>query len=91
MIHKNKLLTLVLLLVLLVSSSASAIGIFVWQHDNNLTSYDPVLRITTTVTNSVTRTLDQLGMRYTLGRELPEDLDRYDVVITCLSFFCEGG
>lgn len=89
--QKTKFFGIALLLVLMISSSAGAIEIFVWQHDNNLTTYDPVLRINTTVTNSVTRTLNQLGMSYTLNRELPDDLDRYDVVITCLSFFCEGG
>ena len=81
-----------LLLFVLLAGGAQAIEIFVWQHDNDLRVADPVLRASLTATEAVTRTLDQLDIDYTLNRNLPDSdsLGYYDVVITCLSFFCPG-
>jgi len=81
---------MIVLLALMLVGSAQAIEIFVWRHDNNLTVADPVLNATITATAAVTRTLDQLQMRYTLNNVLPDNLSDYDVVITCLSFYCPG-
>jgi len=85
-----KQLCMILLLTLFISTSASAVDIFVWQHDNNLMVADPVLGGNLTATQAVTRTLDAEDIDYTINRELPENLVEYDVVITCLSFFCPG-
>ena len=80
----------VLLLILFASTTASAVDIFVWQHDNALTVADPVIGGNLTATQAVTRTLDAEDIDYTLNRTLPDNLSEYDVVITCLSFYCPG-
>ena len=78
-----------LFLVLLLAGGVQAVNIFVWQHDNGQTAYDQVFRQNLTATQSVTRTLDELEMDYTLNRSLPEDLSNYDLMMTCLSWYCD--
>ncbi|MBT3232709.1 MAG: hypothetical protein HN356_07830 [Calditrichaeota bacterium] len=85
-----KQLCLILLLTVFISTTASAVEIFVWQHDNNLAVADPVIGGNLTATQAVTRTLDAEDIDYTLNRQLPDNLAEYDVVITCLSFYCPG-
>jgi len=84
------ILGLVLLTALLLVGQSYAIEIFVWQHDNQLRVADPVLRTTITATDAVRRTLDLNNIDYDTNTELPEDLDQYDVIMTCLSFYCPG-
>ena len=81
---------LALLMTFLLTGGVQAISIFVWQHDNNQRVPDPVLRSNLTVTESVTRTLDALDIEFDTDRDLPDNLGQYDVVITCLSFYCPG-
>ena len=83
-------LGLVLFLTVLLPSKSEATEIFLWEHDNGLTVADQVLRATITATESVARTLNQLEIDYTRSRILPDDLSQYDVVMTCLSFYCPG-
>ncbi|MFH0765774.1 MAG: hypothetical protein V2A61_05080 [Calditrichota bacterium] len=90
MIPLRKLIMCALVIVLAAAVQVPALEIFVWQHDNGLTVADPVLGGALTATQAVTRTLDQLRMSYTLDGALPDDIERYDVVITCLSFYCPG-
>jgi len=78
------------LLLMFIAGSAQAVEIFVWRHDNRLRVVDPVLHSSLTATEAVMRTLDRLDIDYVTGNVLPDDLDRYDVVITCLSFYCPG-
>jgi len=88
--QKKKLLCAAILLTLFIAIESIAIEIFVWQHDNGLRVADPVLRSSLTATQAVTRTLDELDVDYDLNRNLPDNLEDYDVVITCLSFYCPG-
>ncbi|MBM3326625.1 MAG: hypothetical protein FJY65_06555 [Calditrichaeota bacterium] len=81
---------LALLLVLLFAGQAAAYQVFVWRHDNNLRATDPVLGGTPTATESVVRTLTALRIPWDSSSVLPDDLSRYDVVVTCLSFYCPG-
>ncbi len=85
-----KQLCLILLLTLFLTTTATAVDIFVWQHDNNLQVPDPVIGGNLTATQAVTRTLDAEDIDYTINRQLPDNLEEYDVVITCLSFYCPG-
>lgn len=80
----------VLLVVLLFTGDAMSYEIFLWQHDNGLLQADPVLRQSITATEAVARTLNTLDIDYVRDTELPDNLEEYDVVITCLSFYCPG-
>lgn len=84
------ILMFVFLVGFLAGQADASINIFVWQHDNNLSVYDPVLRTTHTATAAIKRTLDNLNVDYDWATSLPEDLDQYDVVLTALSFYCPG-
>jgi len=89
--HRNCLLVGVALLVaLLFASGAQALEIFVWQHDNGLLVNDPVFGASLTATQALTQTLDSLDLAYDLNTALPNDLSGYDIVMTCLSFYCPG-
>lgn len=81
---------LALLLAVLLSSGALATDIFVWQHDNGRTVRDPVFNQVYTATQALTQTLDELDLDCTIDRSLPEDLSDYDLVMTCLSWYCPG-
>ncbi len=85
-------LLLAVLIVLSLSCPAQAYRIFVWQHDNGLTTNDPVLGGTLTVTQAITRTLSNLGLQYDVNQTLPSaaELEQYDVVVVALSFYCPG-
>lgn len=79
-----------LVLLAMLANVTYGINIFVWQHDNRLTVMDPVLMQALTSTQAITRTMDQLGIGYTISEALPDNLVEYDVVITSLSFYCPG-
>jgi len=81
---------LVFLLTVFLVGGAQATDIFFWQHDNNLRVQDRVFNTTLTSTQSLTRTLDQLDLDYTLSRNMPNDLSGYDLFMTSLSFYCPG-
>ncbi len=75
---------------LFTGQSFADINIFVWEHDNNLRQYDPVFRTNLTAEQSIMRTLDQENVDYDHHRNLPNDLNQYDVIIVPLSFYCPG-
>jgi hypothetical protein len=83
---------LVILAFVLMTGSAQAMNIFFWQHDNGVGVVDRVYNSTMTSTQSLTRTLGDLDLDYTLNRNLPsaEELAEYDVMMTSLSFYCPG-
>ncbi len=81
---------LIFLLVLLLVGQAAAYQVFVWRHDNNLRVVDPIFGSSLTATESVLRTLTALRIPWDSSSVLPDDLSRYDVVVTCLSFYCPG-
>jgi len=80
-----------LALIFLVGQ-AGAVEIFLWEHDNRLSVRDAVFNANMTATESVARTLTQLNMDFVRDAALPpiEELNNYDVVMTCLSFYCPG-
>ena len=89
--HRSlKTVGVALLLVVFFMGTAQATEIFFWQHDNNVRVTDRVFNTSLTVTQSLTRTLDNLDYDYTLSRNMPEDLSEYDLVMTALSFLCPG-
>jgi len=83
---------LTVFVVILFAGGAQAFEVFFWQKDNTLRINDPVFRSSLTVTQSLTRTLGELDIDYTLNSRLPdaEDLESYDLVMTSLSFYCPG-
>jgi len=89
-VRKSYTLLSMILAVLALAGAAQAIQVFVWKHDNNLAVRDAVYGATYTATQSVIRALQDLRIPYDSSSVLPEDMSRYDVVITCLSFYCPG-
>lgn len=85
-----KNLGVVLLVVFFLAGTSQAFEIFFWQHDNGLRVTDRVFNTDLTSTQSLTRTLNNLDLDYTLSVNMPEDLSSYDLVMTSLSFFCPG-
>jgi len=83
---------LTVFVVMLFAGGAQAFEVFFWQKDNALRINDPVFETSYTVTQSLTRTLGELDIDYTVNTRLPdaEDLECYDLVMTSLSFFCPG-
>ena len=77
------------LLSLCIAAEATAVEILVWDHDNNIVSMDRVFRENLTATQSITRTLDELDLEYTLHQQpnLPNNLGDYDIVIIALGFY----
>jgi len=75
-------------LVILMATEVGAIDIIIWDNDNNVESRDPVFGEDLTAAETLTRTLDELDLEYTLCRDrsLP-NVDEYDLVIICLGFF----
>jgi hypothetical protein len=86
---KNRCLIAALLLVLL-AGQASAIEVFVWHHDNGLRVIDPIYNQSYTATQPIYRALNDLDNPWDSSTVLPNDLSQYDVVITCLAFYCPG-
>jgi len=81
---------LAILVLIFLAGQASAIQVFVWQHDNGLRIVDPIYGQSYTATQSVYRALNDLHIDWDSSTVLPNDLSQYDVVVTCLSFYCPG-
>lgn len=85
--------SVVLFVALFLAGNAFAIEVFLWQHDNRLAQNDPVLGGARTATDAVALTLDRMqDVNYVRATSLPaiEELNQFDVVMTCLSFYCPG-
>ncbi len=73
---------IILVLALFVANDVEAIDIFVWDHNNGIEIRDRIFNNEyLTVCESMTRTLDELGLEYTSSTSMPDDLDDYDLVI----------
>lgn len=90
MSKRSFLLSFTTVILLLFATQSFSFELFVWRHDNRLRVNDTVLNSSITATDAVVRTLDNLDFDYDTGTNLPDDLNRYDVVLTCLSFYCPG-
>ncbi len=82
---------LITALVVLFATEAGAIDILVWDRDNNVEIRDWVFGEDLTPAETMTRTLDELDLEYTLhrSRDLPDDVNDYDLVIISLGFFSD--
>ena len=76
-------------LSLCLAIKAAAVEILVWDHDNNIVSLDRVFDENLTVSEALTRTLDELDLEFTLNQQpnLPNNLGDYDIVIITLGFY----
>jgi len=86
----NKRCLMAVFVLMFLAGQASALQIFVWHHDNGLRVIDPVYNQSYTATQPIYRALNDLHLDFDSSTVLPDDLSQYDVVITCLAFYCPG-
>ncbi|HHE46522.1 MAG TPA: hypothetical protein ENL08_02310 [Bacteroidetes bacterium] len=83
---KPVVIWIAIVLFLALAVNAEAARIFVWDHNNGAIVRDQVFNDSMTVCESMTRTLDEIGLEYTCETFLPEYLGDYDLVIINLGY-----
>lgn len=66
------------------------INILVWDNDNSSDYQDPNTGSNLNCENSITMSLDALGLDYELKNFLPTRLDEYDLIMIELGLYCVG-